>query len=87
MLFRSEGYIKRLESLERLAEGFEGVEKAYAIQAGREVRVVLNNVKTDEKTAAEIAKNIARKIEAELRYPGKIKVTAIRENRFIEYAR
>jgi HD superfamily phosphodiesterase len=66
---------------------FEGVEKAYAIQAGREVRVVLNNVKTDERTAAEIAKEIAKKIEAELRYPGKIKVTAIRETRFIEYAR
>lgn len=82
-----EGYIKRLESLEKLAESFEGVEKAYAIQAGREVRVVLNNIKTDEKTAAEIAKEIAKKIEAELRYPGKIKVTAIRETRFIEYAR
>ena len=73
--------------MEKLAESFEGVEKAYAIQAGREVRVVLNNIKTDEKTAAEIAKEIAKKIEAELRYPGKIKVTAIRETRFIEYAR
>lgn len=82
-----EGYIKRLENLEKLAESFEGVEKAFAIQAGREVRVVLNNLKTDEKTAAEIAREIAKKIEAELRYPGKIKVTAIRETRFIEYAR
>lgn len=82
-----EGYIKRLENLEKLAEGFEEVEKAFAIQAGREVRVVLNNVKTDDIGAAEVARNIAKKIESELRYPGKIKVTAIRESRFIEYAR
>ena len=82
-----EGYIKRLENLEKIAEGFEGVEKAFAIQAGREVRVVINHSKADDKSASEIAKEIAKKIESELRYPGKIKVTAIRETRFIEYAR
>ena len=82
-----EGYIKRLENLEKIAEGFEGVEKAFAIQAGREVRVVLNNTKTDDASAADVAREIAKKIETDLRYPGKIKVTAIRESRFIEYAR
>lgn len=82
-----EGYIRRLENLEKIAEEFTGVEKAFAIQAGREVRVILNNVSTDEKTASMIAKDIAKRIESELRYPGKIKVTAIRETRFIEYAR
>jgi len=82
-----ESYIKRLENLENIAENFEGVEKAFAIQAGREVRVILNNSTTTDVDAETIAKEVAKKIEAELRYPGKIKVTVIRESRFIEYAR
>lgn len=80
-------YIKRLENLERISESFEGVEKAYAIQAGRELRILVNNdVVTDDK-AKELAKEIAKRIEAELRYPGRIKVTIIRETRVVEYAR
>ena len=82
-----ESYIKRLENLENIAEGYEGVEKAYAIQAGREVRVIINNSTTTDKVAEGVAKEIAKQVEAELRYPGKIKVTVIRESRFIEYAR
>lgn len=82
-----DNYIKRLESLENIAKSFDGVENAYAIQAGRELRILVNsdNV-TDEKTR-EIANGIAQRIEAELRYPGKIKVTIIRELRIVEYAR
>jgi len=80
-------YIKRLESLEKIAEGFEGVEKAFAIQAGREIRIVINNEKADDGTSKEMAKQIAKRIEQELQYPGRIKVTIIRETRVIEYAR
>ncbi len=80
-------YIKRLESLERIAESFEGVEKAYAIQAGRELRIVVNYEKVDDESAKIVAKDIAKKIETELRYPGRIKITIIRETRIIEYAR
>jgi len=82
-----ESYIKRLENLELIAESYEGVEKAFAIQAGREVRVILNNVTTSDEDAGNIARDVAKRIESELRYPGKIKVTVIRESRFIEYAR
>ena len=82
-----ESYIKRLENLELIAESYEGVEKAFAIQAGREVRVILNNTTTSDDDAGSIAKEVAKRIETELRYPGKIKVTVIRESRFIEYAR
>lgn len=82
-----ESYIKRLENLEKIAEGFNGVEKAFAIQAGREVRVILNNSSTTDSDAETIARDVAKKIESELRYPGKIKVTVIRESRFIEYAK
>ena len=80
-------YIKRLESLEKIAEGFESVEKAFAIQAGREIRVVVNNEKANDATSKELAKQIAKRIEQELQYPGRIKVTIIRETRIIEYAR
>ncbi len=80
-------YIKRLENLEKIAEGFEGVDKAYAIQAGRELRIIVNNEAVNDNSAKEIAKEIARKIESELRYPGRIKVTIIRETRVVEYAR
>ena len=82
-----DNYLKRLESLEKISEGFEGVDKAYAIQAGREVRILVNNEAVDDIGAKELAKNIARKIEGELKYPGRIKVTIIRETRIVEYAR
>ena len=82
-----ESYIKRLENLEQIAESFEGVDKAFAIQAGREIRVILNNSTTTDENANDIAKKVAKRIESELRYPGKIKITVIRESRFIEYAR
>ncbi|MGC8764756.1 MAG: ribonuclease Y [Brevinematia bacterium] len=82
-----EDYLKRLQTLEAIATSFEGIEKAYAIQAGREVRVfVKSDIVTDEK-AYLIARDIARKIESEMKYPGQIKVTLIRETRVIEYAR
>ncbi|NLA92163.1 MAG: ribonuclease Y [Spirochaetales bacterium] len=82
-----DNYIKRLESLEGIAESFDGVEKAYAIQAGRELRILVNNDSVSDEGAKEIAKGIAGRIEAELRYPGRIKVTIIREMRVVEYAR
>jgi ribonucrease Y len=82
-----DSYIKRLENLERIAESYEGVEKAFAIQAGREIRVILNNTTTTDEKAESIARDVAKRIENELKYPGKIKVTVIRESRFIEYAR
>jgi ribonuclease Y len=82
-----DNYLKRLESLEKIAEGFSGVDKAYAIQAGREVRIMVNNDEVDDEQAKTLAKNIAKKIESELKYPGRIKVTIIRETRIVEYAR
>jgi len=82
-----DNYIKRLESLEKIAESFEGVEKAFAIQAGRELRILVNSDNVTDERAREIAKGVATRIEAELRYPGRIKVTIIRETRAIEYAR
>ncbi len=82
-----DNYIKRLENLEKISESFDGVDKAYAIQAGRELRIMVNNDTVSDSTAGELAKNIAKKIESELRYPGRIKVTIIRETRVVEYAR
>jgi len=82
-----DNYIKRLESLEKIAEDFEGVEKAYAIQAGRELRIMVDHEKVNDNEAREIARGIAKRIELELRYPGRIKVTMIREMRIVEYAR
>jgi len=82
-----DNYLKRLENLEKIAEDFNGVDKAYAIQAGREVRIMVNNAEVDDDEAKILAKNIAKKIEAELKYPGRIKVTIIRETRIVEYAR
>ncbi|MCF7929501.1 MAG: ribonuclease Y [Spirochaetales bacterium] len=80
-------YIKRLENLERIAESFDGVDKSYAIQAGRELRIMVNNESVNDVDVKSLAKDIAKKIEDELRYPGRIKVTIIRETRIIEYAR
>jgi len=82
-----DNYLKRLEELESIAEDFEGVDKAYAIQAGRELRILVNNEKISDESAKDLAKNIAKRIENELKYPGRIKVTIIREMRVIEYAR
>ncbi|UGQ17297.1 ribonuclease Y [Borrelia sp. RT1S] len=80
-------YINRLKRLEEIAYGFEGVQKCYAIQAGREVRIIVDNLLVNDEKATMLARNIAKKIEVEMRYPGKIKVTIIRETRVIEYAR
>lgn len=82
-----DNYIKRLENLEKIAEEFEGVEKAYAIQAGRELRIMVNHEQVSDSGAKDIAKDIAKRIETQLRYPGRIKVTMIRETRIVEYAR
>lgn len=82
-----EEYLKRLEELESLAKEFSGVDKAYAIQAGRELRVFVLPQEIDDLGAHKLAREIADKIEEELRYPGEIKVTVIRENRVTEYAR
>lgn len=82
-----EQYIYRLEELEKIATSFEGVDKAYAIQAGREVRVFVESDKVDDLSSHNIAKDIAKKIEQELKYPGEIKINVIREMRVIEYAR
>lgn len=80
-------YVKRLTSLENIAVSFGGVEKAYAIQAGREVRIVVVPDSVDDHKAAELSEQVARKIEGELQYPGQIKVVVIRETRAVEYAR
>ena len=82
-----DNYAKRLENLEAIAEGFEGVEKAYAIQAGRELRILVNNEKVADNEVKQLASNIAKQIENDLKYPGRIRITMIRETRIIEYAR
>ena len=82
-----EEYLKRLEELESLAKTFSGVEKVYAIQAGRDLRVFVTPQEVDDTDAHKLAREIADRIEEELKYPGEIKVTVIRENRIIEYAR
>lgn len=82
-----ESYLKRLEDLERIATSFEGVEKAYAISAGREIRIFVTPDKIDDFQARDLARKIAVQVESELKYPGEIKVNVIRETRVIEYAR
>jgi ribonuclease Y len=82
-----DNYVKRLENLEGIAAGFTGVDKAYAIQAGRELRILVNNEAINDDQSRDLAKQIAKKIENDLRYPGRIKVTIIRETRITEYAR
>lgn len=82
-----EGYVKRLEKLEELADSFTGVAKAFAIQAGREVRVIVEPHQLDDAASETLAAEIADRIQAELQYPGQIKVTVIRETRSVDYAR
>lgn len=82
-----EAYVKRVEDLERISNSFIGVEKAYAIQAGREIRVMVLNDEIDDAQATVLSKDIAKKIEEEMTYPGQIKVTVIRETRSTEYAK
>ncbi len=82
-----EQYVQRLEELEKITTSFEGVDKVYAIQAGREIRVFVNAEQVSDMRAHELARDIAKKIETELKYPGEIKVNLLRETRVIEYAR
>jgi len=82
-----ESYVKRLEDLEKIAMSFEGVTKSYAIQAGREIRIMVEEKSVDDDHAFLLCKDIAKKIEKELSYPGQIKVTVIRELRAVDYAK
>ncbi|GGJ04500.1 ribonuclease Y [Alicyclobacillus cellulosilyticus] len=82
-----EVYLRRLEKLEAIAEAFEGVEKSYAIQAGREIRIIVKPELVDDAESVRMAKEISKKIQSELDYPGQIKVTVIRETRAVEYAK
>jgi ribonuclease Y len=82
-----EHYVKRLEALEEVARAFDGVEKCYAIQAGREVRILVEPESVDDLAANKMAREIVKQIEAQLAYPGQIKVTVIRESRSVEFAR
>ena len=82
-----ESYVKRLEKLESIADSFDGVSKAFALQAGREIRIVVESARISDEAAVWLSKDIARRIENELEYPGQIKVTVIRETRAVEFAR
>ena len=82
-----ETYVQRLERLEAIASNFKGVQKTFAIQAGREIRIIVDCGKISDEQSIWLSKDVARKIEAELKYPGQIKVTVIRETRSVEYAR
>jgi ribonuclease Y len=82
-----ESYLKRLEALESTANSFKGVEKSYAIQAGREIRIIVKPEDLSDAHAAQLSRDIAKKIEQELSYPGQIKVTVVRESRYVEYAK
>ncbi|GMO38187.1 MAG: ribonuclease Y [Termitinemataceae bacterium] len=82
-----DNYIKRLKNLEDIASGFDGVEKSFAIQAGRELRVLVHSDAVNDEQSKDIGRGIAKKIESDLSYPGRIKITVIRETRIIEYAR
>ena len=82
-----DNYARRLKNLEELATGFSGVERAFAIQAGRELRIVVHNDKVNDDQAKSLGREVAKKIESDLSYPGRIKITIIRETRIVEYAR
>ena len=82
-----DSYIKRLQKLEEIADSFEGVEKSYAIQAGREVRIMVKPDAVDDLETINLTRNIVKEIEAEMDYPGQIKVMVIRETRTVDYAK
>jgi len=82
-----ENYIKRIRALEQVANAFEGVETSYAIQAGREIRIIVKPDEVDDLSAVRLSRDIAKKVEESLQYPGQIKVTVIRETRATEYAK
>ncbi len=82
-----ETYVKRLQNLEKIADSFEGVEKAFAIQAGREVRIIVRPDRVDDLLSLRMARDVAQRIQDEMTYPGEIKVTVIRETRSVDYAR
>jgi ribonuclease Y len=82
-----ESYVKRLEKLEKIADSFKGVSKSYAVQAGREIRIIVESGQVSDTDAQQMARDIARRIEQELEYPGHVKVTVIRETRAVEYAK
>ena len=82
-----ESYIKRLSALEDIAKGFKGVQQAFAIQAGREVRIIVKPEAVDDLACVELSREIAQKVEDSLQYPGQIKITVIRETRSVEYAK
>ncbi len=82
-----ENYIKRIKALEQVANSFEGVETSFAIQAGREIRIIVKPEDVDDLGAIELSRNIAKKVEESLQYPGQIKVTVVRETRAVEYAK
>ena len=82
-----ETYIKRLEQLEQIADSFDGVEKSFAIQAGREIRIIVKPEKVNDAQMTIMARDIAKKVEDEMEYPGQIKVNIVRETRVVEYAK
>ena len=82
-----ETYIKRLEKLEEIADSFEGVEKSFAIQAGREVRLIVKPEKVSDNEMITMAREVAEKVESEMEYPGQIKVNVIRETRAVDFAK
>jgi ribonuclease Y len=82
-----ENYIKRLEQLETIAKSFDGVSKAYALQAGREIRIIVESSEVSDEQTFWLTKDIARRIESEVQYPGQVKVMVIREMRVVDYAR
>ena len=82
-----ENYLKRLEKLEQMALSYKGVDKCYAIQAGREIRIIVKPDDMSDEMSSIISRELAKKIESEMTYPGQIKVTVIRESRYVEYAK
>jgi ribonuclease Y len=82
-----DSYVKRVQGLEEIANGFGGVSQSYAIQAGREIRIIVRPDDVDDLAAIQLSKEVARRVEDTLQYPGQIKVTVIRETRAVDYAK